>query len=187
MQSGKRAGEFSSPIPLFHDLPHLTEKDFAAGKRFFVNKINLCLQARFPCAAKSPRASLVGSATPHANARHVAVSPRHTNSGYPLFYEECRSSQFVAAAGFAVSRTRESLGKAALRSRTKRGIALTIQYESFLRSGQGGAGSPISRRFYGVTNRKICELNQNIPLPQAVPPEAPLRRPRRGECCAKDL
>ena len=173
MQSGKRAGEFSSPIPLFHDLPHLTEKDFAAGKRFFVNKINLCLQARF--------------ATPHANARHVAVSPRHTNSGYPLFYEECRSSQFVAAAGFAVSRTRESLGKAALRSRTKRGIALTIQYESFLRSGQGGAGSPISRRFYGVTSRKICELNQNIPLPQAVPPEAPLRRPRRGECCAKDL
>ena len=35
---GKRAGEFSSPIPLFHDIAiTLTEKDFAKGKRFFVN------------------------------------------------------------------------------------------------------------------------------------------------------
>ena len=49
-----------------------------------------------PAPARSPRASLVGSATPHANARHVAVSPRHTHNRYLLCYEECRSSQFVA-------------------------------------------------------------------------------------------
>ena len=33
-------------------------------------------------------------------ARHVAVSPRHTNSGCPLFYWACRSSQFAAASTF---------------------------------------------------------------------------------------
>ena len=60
---------------------------------------NLCLQARFPCAESSPRASLVGYATPHANARHVAVSPRHTHNRCLLCYEECRSSQFAAKAG----------------------------------------------------------------------------------------
>ena len=51
-----------------------------------------------PAPVRSPRASLVGSATPHANARHVAVSPRHTHNSCPLCYEECRSSQFVAKA-----------------------------------------------------------------------------------------
>ena len=42
----------------------------------------------------SAAASLVGSATPHADARHVAVFPRHTHNGCPLCV--CRSSQFAA-------------------------------------------------------------------------------------------
>ena len=83
-------------------------------------------QGGFPAAESSPRASLVGYATPHANARHVAFSQQNTNSGYPLFYECSARPYLLRSARFAVSRKREPLGKAALRSRTKGGIAPII-------------------------------------------------------------
>ena len=49
-----------------------------------------------PAAASSPRILVGRLRNASRFARHVAVSPRHTNSGCPLFYEECRSSQFAA-------------------------------------------------------------------------------------------
>ena len=76
---GKRAGEFSPPIPLFHDHTINLAAKILQNKRFAAKVKLITFQARFPCAERP---------------------------------------YLLRSAGFAVSRKREPLCKAALRSRT---------------------------------------------------------------------